>query len=182
MATEDVGFQCQSWNAATLCRSPQNSAEWGYRIALTLNLNFNRDFFACSLVILIFRPKKCIENGLNQLSGGFLQDSNFDPTPPLPWKPCCPVVVTLVRKSTRKLRCRLQCFPSVVVIPVLPFWKKVPLKLPGRPENSGRSNTSRMRSHPFTTTTGVRPIKMEKMSPCFLARSVKDLLRFFTSR
>ena len=32
--------------------------------------------------------------------------------------------------------------PSVVVMPVFPFWKKVPEKLPGRPENSSFSKAS----------------------------------------
>ena len=33
----------------------------------------------------------------------------------------------------------VQYFPSVVEIPVFPFWKKVPEKFPGLPENSDLS-------------------------------------------
>ena len=49
-----------------------------------------------------------------------------------------------LRWFIRKSLCEVQYFPSVVEIPVLPFWKKVPEKLPGLPENSARSKQRRM--------------------------------------
>ena len=44
--------------------------------------------------------------------------------------------VRWARCVMRNSLCEVQYFPSVVEIPVFPFWKKVPEKFPGLPENS----------------------------------------------
>lgn len=65
-------------------------------------------------------------------------------------------------------------------IPVLPFWKNVPEKFPGLPENSIFSKQFLIVSNLFRTTTGVLPTNKEKTSPNFLDNFVNDLLRFLT--
>ncbi len=56
------------------------------------------------------------------------------------WNPGPEAISTIL--ACRKPLCASQWSPSVVETPLLPFWKKVPEYIPGRPENSLREKAS----------------------------------------